>query len=284
MNSSARTPVFRRATTTLVAAALALPMRMASASEPASSTASIELDLDLNADLDSRAEHFEKRVPQEFKERAKAAGWTIKTSARMQLVVQVGAHEKSDIDYDYVVSSKIDGMELTEARVAGTCKRCVEEAVVRTMLEPALDKQFAALAAKLDDPARVDEPPTTGPSEPAGAEPQAPRVTTGDDKLRLKPLGKAGIGVMVGGAVMLGIGIGVAVAGGESEVDPENAQRDREQDLRIPGGVVAGIGGALLVAGITMLAVDARRARKRRATVRPTVSTHSGGVVFRLVF
>ncbi|NJL71527.1 MAG: hypothetical protein HC888_07855, partial [Candidatus Competibacteraceae bacterium] len=77
----------------------------------------------------------------------------------------------------------------------------------------------------------------------------------------VKPIGPLGFA---------GVGVGVGV--GRQGVEPANDNRIDLEDYRTPGNVVLAIGGAALIAGVVMIAVDVskrKKARKRSARIEP---------------
>jgi hypothetical protein len=83
----------------------------------------------------------------------------------------------------------------------------------------------------------------------------------GGETKAIGPLGFAGIGVGVLGLAGVGTGVGLAVRGFE----PVDETRQDLKDYRTPGNVVLSIGGAALIAGIVMIAVDVSKRKKARA-------------------
>ncbi len=75
------------------------------------------------------------------------------------------------------------------------------------------------------------------------------------------PLGFAGIGVGVLGLAGVGVGVGFAVRGFEPV---DETLKDRI-NYRTPGNIVLSIGGAALIAGVVMIAVDVSKRKKARA-------------------
>jgi hypothetical protein len=80
------------------------------------------------------------------------------------------------------------------------------------------------------------------------------------DQRKIGPLGFAGIGLAVGGAAGVGVGVGLAVKGFEP-IPPTFLE---QKNYRTPGNVILGIGGAALIAGVVMIAVDVSKRKKAR--------------------
>lgn len=91
------------------------------------------------------------------------------------------------------------------------------------------------------------------------------------------------------GVGLVGVGVGGALLSQASNIDPAaaddygafEADRDRQRTLRISGGVVLGIGGALIVGGIVRYVVVAGRLRDEKASstsVTPMWGPRSAGL------
>jgi hypothetical protein len=83
----------------------------------------------------------------------------------------------------------------------------------------------------------------------------------GRETKAIGPLGFAGIGVGVLGLAGVGVWVGFAVRGFE----PVDETQQELKDYRTPGNVVLSIGGAALIAGVVMIAVDVSKRKKARA-------------------
>lgn len=98
-----------------------------------------------------------------------------------------------------------------------------------------------------------------------------------------------GVGLLVGGAAVGGVGVGLlgAAAGKASDVMNAGMYDDyadgagKVRTLRVAGGVLAGVGGALIVAGVVRLVV---RARAPRRDVAVWTAPDGAGLVMRLRF
>jgi hypothetical protein len=83
----------------------------------------------------------------------------------------------------------------------------------------------------------------------------------GRETKAIGPLGFAGIGIGVLGLAGVGVGVGFAVRGFEPV---DETLKDRI-NYRTPGNIVLSIGGAALIAGVVMIAVDVSKRKKARA-------------------
>lgn len=170
-----------------------------------------------------------------------------------------------------VAYERLGGAGQVIVRRASQCRLCteselldqVEATVVRLVPETpaAVDGAMAAPDGSAELEAVPPEQPTKRRKRLAERR-QADESTT---TARLGKLGAAGIGVAVVG--LLGVGVGAGLAAREPVYKPRPTYLLRTRE---PGIAVASIGGAALIAGLTMLAVDVVRRRKSRraATLR----------------
>ena len=96
------------------------------------------------------------------------------------------------------------------------------------------------------------------------------------DQRKIGPLGFAGIGLGVVGAAGVGVGVGLAVKGFEP-IAPSQRQL---KDYRTPGNVILSVGGAALIAGIVMIAVDVSKRKKARSRKQANVEPFGFGIAF----
>jgi hypothetical protein len=131
-----------------------------------------------------------------------------------------------------------DGEVIDGTQASSECRLCTDAE---------LSDQVAAAIARL-----VPKLPRTG-AEPVPP-PRAGATTVDRDPNAwvIGGMGQAGIGVSVIGAAVLGVGLGLAIGGGDRGA------------IRVSGIGTAAAGGALLITGVVLLAVD--RTRSRRVT------------------
>jgi hypothetical protein len=84
----------------------------------------------------------------------------------------------------------------------------------------------------------------------------------GGEPKAIGPLGFAGIGVGVLGLAGVGVGVGFAVRG----FVPKGPDYLTRTNYQTPGNIVLSIGGAALIAGVVMIAVDVTKRKKQRAS------------------
>ncbi len=145
------------------------------------------------------------------------------------------------------------------------CKLCTaSELVVQ------VQKEFGTLIQQLYPDRGVPnsgEPPPESTTDTA-TEPTTQTTTEPvDDPRKLKGLGKAGIGVLVGGIVGVGAGIGL-IAYGER---PRSSDPLDLLNLRPAGIGTLAAGIALTIAGGVMIGIDRKRAKQQRVSVAPMV-------------
>jgi tetratricopeptide (TPR) repeat protein len=186
-------------------------------------------------------------------------------------------------------------------RLYGRCSRATK-LYRRFLTSKPSDQQAGAARQGVDrcrdqaDTAPTDpddrEPELATPEpEPAPEPPPEPVVADTPDpppppRRRVDP---AGVALLTTGVVLGGVGGGLLGAGagkarGLDDATNYDAYGDRAADvrtLRIAGGVLAGVGGALILAGIIKLVVH-RRASRRDLSV--WTNPEGAGVVMRLRF
>jgi hypothetical protein len=149
---------------------------------------------------------------------------------------------------------------------------CTQDELLAKVRE-GVDAQADALGAGPREdptPGTTSSPSDTGPTDPPDDEERAP----------LGGLGKGGIASLVIGVAALGAGIGLAAVG-KRERDAEGFEGDvRETDFRPPGYALIAIGGAAVITGVALIAVDRVRARRRTTTWTPLLGPRFVGLAF----
>lgn len=179
-------------------------------------------------------------------------------------VIRVRVELRGEEGDTYAIFSEVDvrGQALEGSPREVVCSLCTEgEAVERARSEllrlvPFVRARFRAARAK-PEPRPEPKP-----------EPLPPRDTG------LGKLGKAGVGLLAGGALVLGTGIGLAVA----EPRPDKNDPLREVNTRPAGYGVLAVGAAAVITGAVLLIVDRRKARNV-AQLAPMIHTGTAGLL-----
>lgn len=188
--------------------------------------------------------------------------------SRKDPVIKIVVTEIGGDQPGYAITSAltVEGEAVADSEHATECRLCTEgEAVERATSEierlVPLVREQARARRKLEQKPPPAPPPKIVEPEPVGPKP-------------LGAKGKAGIGLLAGGAVALGVGIGLAVR--EPTPDPKDPLR--EISTRGAGFAVLGVGAAAAITGAVLLGLD-RRAAQRRVTWTPGLSPWSATIV-----
>jgi hypothetical protein len=179
-------------------------------------------------------------------------------------VVHVRVQLRGDQGDSYAIISEVSvrGQALEGSAREVVCSLCTEsEAVERARGELLRLVPFIRARFRAAPPRRVEPLP-------------APVLPPPDTRLRT--LGKAGVGLLAGGVVVLGVGLGLTL----SPPRPDKDDPLREIDLRPAGYGVLAVGAAAVVTGAVLLILDRRKVR-RVAHLAPM--THPGTAGLQLV-
>lgn len=161
--------------------------------------------------------------------------------------------------YAILTDVAVNGQSLAGSAREIVCSLCTEgEAVERARSEllrlvPFVRARFRPAASKPTEPPPVIVPP---PDKSLGT------------------LGKAGIGLLAGGALAFGTGLGLTLA--NPPPDPDDPLR--QINLRPAGFAVLGVGAAAVVSGAVLLILDRRKVR-RVAQVAPMIGPGTAGLL-----
>jgi hypothetical protein len=169
-------------------------------------------------------------------------------------------------------------------------ERKICEACNRPELLKLVDRELMWLGGWLATPVEIDvgaEPDAAKSpadvadvAEVADAANRQPEVVQAESKAaESNVLRNAGMGLVIGGGVALGVGIGLAGAGLKS-VDDGSDFDITEKNYGPTGIGVATVGGAATLAGVALLVLHVRRSpRRETVSVSPTLSPARPGVV-----
>lgn len=174
---------------------------------------------------------------------------------------------RDQADVDYAVRIRVDARE-------GEAREQVVSTGPDATSDGLADVVAAALARALADRPRT-ETPAPPPKLPPPPVAPAPAPAPAKDRA-LGTLGFAGIGLAIAGTGALASGIGLLAL--DRTVDPFDATRLR--DWRPAGASLVAIGGAVLVAGVTMAIVGKRP--QRRVAFAPFAPRRGLGLALRI--
>ncbi|NVB38759.1 hypothetical protein G6O69_13040 [Pseudenhygromyxa sp. WMMC2535] len=225
--------------------------------------------------VDDAEAPFAAEVEANLRSALEEAGYELDASMRADATVRLrlSFYNEDNLDYQINVDIAAGGQLLQLPMVA--CPQC-DSAALLEKVEGRHGEILAELEQALAESAEPSEP---GPGEPPSSVPDEPEPEPGAKSLG--PLGYAGIAV---GVVGLGglIGGGVELARGRVYDDQGPTPHQLAGTNHGPvGGALLGIGGAMFVAGATMLVVDLVRSKKGRrhaGLVHPLVGPGSVGV------
>lgn len=151
------------------------------------------------------------------------------------------------------------------------CTLCTESEIVER-----IEQGLAAAATELPTAAELSASEAADATDPDPID--SDTTSDQDDLSSTQPLGgmgKAGIGLLVGGAA--GVGVGVALVVRPAKLDRDDPRF--ETTTRPPGWAVLATGAAAAVTGAVLLGLDRSRARRARTAVAPWIAPEGGGVV-----
>jgi hypothetical protein len=202
------------------------------------------------------------------------------------LSVRVNAFDEEQRNYEVDLQLAGEGGATTLATV--TCDACNERRLIAELVEeiPRLVALHEENNAKDGDPIPVEQP---GVDRPVPENPKRLVDSPETKPQRMSALGGVGIGVAV-------LGVGGLVAGGAElgrgkvyDADTKLPTERTYVEHEPPGLALLGVGAVVLAGGVTMLAVDLIRMKKRRAgratgRVYPLWDDHSVGLAYSLRF
>ena len=178
-------------------------------------------------------------------------------------VIRVRVEQRGSEGDTYAIFSElaVSGETLAGSTHEIVCSLCTEgEAVERARGE--LLRLVPFVRARF----RAARKPVEPPSEPAKPPPPPDRSLTAT--------GKAGVGLLAGGVVVLGVGAALAIRAPRSDPDmPLN-----QTTTRPAGYALLGVGAAALITGAVLLVLDRRKVNRRVAHLAPLLHPGSAGL------
>ena len=151
----------------------------------------------------------------------------------------------SEPGYRCMFALRRDDATIGDTEGTSLCQLCTEDELVEHLMA-AIERvvpQVPASSGRSTD--------TTTSSRGRDVPPPSARTP------ELRALGKGGLAAAITGSVGVGVGVGLAV---------RDVPGDGDRGLRIGGIAIASISVGLLIAGLTMVAIDLRRGHAERAT------------------
>lgn len=178
----------------------------------------------------------------------------------------VSRYGEGDINYRATIALLRRDADAAEVERTITCELCRDgEFVIKVGDEVAVLSERVLYAPK-DEQAEEARTATEGPTEPIEDQPP----TTTEKPKRIGPMGGAGIASVAVGIGAIAAGIPLALAADKTRPIATGVER---RTTRPAGITLASVGGALLVTGAALVAVDVlRRQKQRRVSFLPTVS------------
>lgn len=195
---------------------------------------------------------FEDKVGAALRAAIQEAGYQLDDSGRADATVRVRITFYNEADLDYQVDVDISAGAQFVRLESLACPQCTDDSLLEKV-DTHQPEILAELERALDQATATTQPTTNDePATPARGESR-----------RISPLGGAGVGVAVVG---IGALIGGGVELGRGQVYDEVPRTPTERtgvDHRPVGGALLGVGGVMVVAGVTLLVVDIVRSKKR---------------------
>ena len=227
--------------------------KMMIAPEPAQARAGLEVETE---DLGSGAEPLKAKIEETAQAVFEAEGFVGARDEQDPRILVVVERTGTEENPGFVVGFSIErGDEIVSGSARQTdCSLCT-----RTELLERIEDELPGLLELAREHQVVDAVGADG-GEDGGGDDGGGEDGGADEVKAIGPLGFAGIGVGVAGLVGVGVGVAFVVRG----VEPLDENQIDLKDYRTPGSVVLSIGGAALIAGVVMIAVDVSKRKKAR--------------------
>ena len=194
-----------------------------------------------------------------------------------KLFIRVESLGSDTSGYRCVYEARRDGVVIEGTTGAAECRLCTQSELIE-QVEAAVDRIAPRLRVSVTEAATEQE---ASPSDDAPPDVNRTSADRDDRAGRLGPVGKTGIALSVIGAAGVATGVGLILRE-PSVLDDEPT---KQLNTRTPGIGAAAGGGAVLLAGVTMIIVDAVRRRRGRdassTALHPWSNGRGGGLVLR---
>ena len=216
---------------------------------------------------------FDRRLNHELRAIAKQRGIAVVPQTRGRIRVEVTDTSGKGTAFEYSVETTPWAADAGRTSEKGTCAPCSDEMTV-AKITGLFGARFDALADTTGE-----APPSESAAEPVGpkAPPPPSQQPSDDDPKKVGALGWAGIGVALAGAATGGAGIVLLLRDDRVRVDPAAPLHVERTSTRRSGIALAVVGGALVISGIVMVAVDQVKRKRRRVAWAPAMAPGFAG-------
>lgn len=219
---------------------------------PTSVTLAVEVGFD-GPDAAPLREAIDERVRTQLD----ALGHGVRLGGPTELRVTIDWQGDAEVAYALTVTIHRGGEQV--AQVSDTCPEC------------GTPELFDRITTCIDDLTGELATPPEEATPPAADLTPNEAIPVDRPRPRLSLVGWLGVAAAGTGAVLGAAGAGVWAKGEEIEQDSMNDALLLVTDYRPPGIALVATGGALLVGGVAMLAIDGARGRRRHARVTASI-------------
>ncbi len=236
----------------------------------------VSLEVDVSTLPEDEVTHaLVSHIVAEGTQTLEAGGIDVLDDAGATVTVTVTRYGEHDVHYRTTVSLA-DGDDQVERTV--DCEVCLDSELVDQ-----IGKEIARLSGRVlyGGPQDHEEP------EPAASDDVEPEPTEASSEdtapsKRLGPMGKAGIGVMVGGVASVAVGVPLVLTADTARIGEMGVE---ERATRPTGLALIGVGATMAATGVVLVVLDVvRRKKAGRVSLSPVVMpsqvTFSMGVKF----
>ncbi|MFV8753225.1 hypothetical protein ACNOYE_21975 [Nannocystaceae bacterium ST9] len=249
------------------------PTLMQKAADPV--PAYVGLRIDAKA-LGADAEPIAAKVEEQTKAVFEAEGVLAPLDEQDPVIVVVVERARNSEDPGYVIGFSI---EQGEDVVPGSARQSDCSLCTRTELIERIEAELPKLielAREYQVVRAVDEGGGEEDGSADEAEDEGGEEGGSEPVKKIGPLGFAGIGLGVVGLGGVGAGVALAVKG----FVPIANEAGQFKDYRTPGNVILAVGGAALIAGVVMIAIDVSKRKNQRKAAGARVQWAGAGLAF----